>query len=398
MLRKSAVNINPKPKWHFNMSEEKPKHFIVYGHGVSMSLIENIAATNTTATEIPTSQGLYPAGRPFVEFWPKVAGYGEEEITANLAGIKNSVVTIVQSVGKPYADNFTFAKLAANNAKRFGARIVHMVFPFLDLREDKEYSDRGTSFANPIDARELAAAGADFVTFMAPHSKAGVEQYKQVFGRNISIVEMPEIIIPILKERFKDKIPTLVNGAPDGWNKPGDQAFQCAIDIATALHGDGEHSPHLFGIEKIRSDVGVSRAVSFHGNVGGKIALSADDMFDGGGTSIHAAEEADAHGAAETYTIAAHGLFSKTLAPFLAARNKAGGLLINQVITTNTLPVERSIEEVRRQFPNIKDRIHVADVSSFVNREIIRVLDQAEHIAREARNIERPGNGTFKRQ
>ena len=150
------------------------------------------------------------------------------------------------------------------------------------------------------------------------------------------------------------------------------------------MHGETGHETHLFGIEKERTGVGQSQILSFHGNVAGKIAVSADDMFDGGGTSIHAAEQANANGAKETCVAAAHGIFSKSLSPFLAARNKDGGLLIRQVITTNTLPVERAIAEVRSQFPNIKDRVLVADVSPFVVREMEQVLDRAEQVARES--------------
>lgn len=182
----------------------------------------------------------------------------------------------------------------------------------------------------------------------------------------------------------------MVNGAPDGWNKPTDQAFGCAVAIAKALHGE-DYQQHLFGIEKQRTGVGQSNILSFHGDVHGKIAITADDMFDGGGTSIHAAEQARAHGAAQTFVAATHGIFSKSLSPFLAARDANGELLIQQVITTNTLPVERAVAEVRSQFPNIRDRILVADVSPFVVREMELVLARADQIAREAAANQRGG-------
>lgn len=370
----------------------KKKHFIVYGKGLSLDLIENIAK-QTKATEIPTSQGTYiDQGMPYVEFWPRVAGYSEEQIENAKTELKGSTVTIVQSVGRPYAENFAYAKLAANNAKRFGAKNVHMIFPFYDLREDKDYPDRGTSFANPIFAKELADAGVDYVTFMAPHSKAGVEQFRQVFGKNVSVIEMPEIMVPLLKEKFGDEAHNIANGAPDGWNKPNDQAFSCAVDIAKALHGKSDHQQHMFGIEKERTGVGESHVHAFHGNVEGKTAVLADDMFDGGGTSIHAAQQADKHGAKGVYTAAPHGIFSKGLAPFLAARDKGGGLLIDQVITTNTLPVEKAIADARSQFPNIRERIHVADVSPLIVREMERVASMDNQIAIESAKNKRGVN------
>lgn len=198
------------------MEENQRKHFVVYGKGLSMGLIEKIAAS-TNATEIPTSQGTYiEEGQPFVEFWPRVAGFDEETIRANKKSLENAVVTIVQSVGRPYSENFAYAKLATNNAKRFGAKVVNVIFPFYDLREDKDYPERGTSYANPIYARELASAGADHITFMAPHSKAGVAQFAEVFGKNVSVIELPEIMVPLLRAKFEDNIANLVNGAPDG--------------------------------------------------------------------------------------------------------------------------------------------------------------------------------------
>jgi len=366
------------------MEQPARKHFIVYGKGLSTDLVDKIAAS-TNAIQIPTSQGTYIGqGMPFVEFWPRVAGFNEDQIRDEKKKLDGSVVTIVQSVGRPYSENFAYAKLAANNAKRFGAKVVNVVFPFYDLREDKDYPNRGTSFANPMFAEELAAAGVDHVTFMAPHSKAGVEQFRKVFGKNVSVVEMPEIMVPLLKERFGDDVDNVVNAAPDGWNKPTDQAFSCAVDIAKSMHGEERYEGHLFGIEKERKAAGESQILSFHGNVDGKTAVLADDMIDGGGTMVHAAEQANAHGAKKIYTAAPHGIFSKTLSPLLAAHSKDGNLLIEQVITTNTLPVEDAIGEVRSQFPSIRDRVVVADVSPFVVREMEKVAGMADQVARES--------------
>ena len=374
------------------MASPERKHFVVFGKGLSMGLIENIAKS-TQATEIPTSQGTFiKDGMPFVEFWPKVAGFTEEQILTEKEKCKGSVVTIVQSVGRPYAENFAYAKLAANNAKSFGAKAVHMVFPFYDLRDDKAYPNRGTSFSNPMYARELHDAGVDYVTFIAPHSKAGVEQFAKEFGKNVSVVEMPDIMVPLLKDKFGQDADNVVNGAPDGWNKQDDQAFSCAVKIAESLHGGTDPKSHMFGIEKKREEPGVSIPLSFHGNVAGKTAVLADDMFDGGGTSIHGAEQADKHGAAEVYTAAPHGIFSKGLDPFLAARNKDGGLLIKQVITTNTLPVEDAIAEARSKFPNIRDRVLVADVSPFIVAEMDKVVRMADRVAIESQANRRKTN------
>ena len=371
------------------MAAPDRKHFVVFGKGLSMGLIENIAQS-TQATEIPTSQGTYiDGGMPYVEFWPKVAGFNEDQIRDGKQQLEGSVVTIVQSVGRPYAENFAYAKLAANNAKRFGAKAVHMVFPFYDLREDKDYPNRGTSFANPMFAKELASAGVDYVTFIAPHSKAGVEQFAETFGKNISVVEMPDIMVPLLKEKFGPDASNVVNGAPDGWNKPTDQAFSCAVEIAKSLHGEDDPQSHMFGIEKERQAAGQSHVVSFHGDVAGKTVVLADDMFDGGGTSIHAAEQADNHGAKEIFTAAPHGIFSKGLAPFLAARNKDGSLLVKQVVTTNTLPVENAIAEARSKFPNVRDRVLVADVSPFIVAEMDKVVAMADQVARESQANQR---------
>jgi hypothetical protein len=54
------------------------------------------------------------------------------------------------------------------------------------------------------------------------------------------------------------------------------------------------------------------------------------------------------------------------------------------VITTNTLPVEDAIGEVRSQFPSIRDRVVVADVSPFVVREMEKVAGMADQVARES--------------
>ena len=92
------------------------RHFVVFGKGLSLGLIENIAK-HTSATEIPTSQGTYiEGGMPYVEFWPKVAGFNEPQVQEEKKKLEGSIVSIVQSVGRPYAENFAYAKLAADNA------------------------------------------------------------------------------------------------------------------------------------------------------------------------------------------------------------------------------------------------------------------------------------------
>lgn len=375
------------------MENEKPASYILYGPGTSIGLIEKMAA-RTSAIEIPTSQNTYiPQGQPFAEFWPGVAGWTEEQVVEEKRKLEGKTVTIVQAVGRPYAENFYYAKLAANNAKRFGAAFVHMIFPFYDLREDKDFPQRGTSFANPMAAAELAMAGVDYVTFIAPHSKAGVTQFAKVFGRNISTVELPDIMIPIMREKFGSNIGNLANGAPDGWNKQTDQAFSCAVQIAKELHGEETHLKHMFGIEKIHHANGETNSVSFTGDVKGKTVVSADDMFDGGSTSIDGGKLADKAGAAEIYLAAPHGIFSKGLARFLAARNEAGGLLVKQVITTNTLKVEDAITAARSQFPNIRERMAVYDVSPFIERERLKVLENLPQHLREAKSIPRPNFG-----
>ena len=75
-----------------------------------------------------------------------------------------------------------------------------------------------------------------------------------------------------------------------------------------------------------------------------------------------------------------------------AARNKDGGLLIKQVITTNTLPVEDAIAEARSKFPNIRDRVLVADVSPFIVAEMDKVVRMADRVAIESQANRRKTN------
>ena len=358
------------------MEGNQRKHFVILGRGLSGNLMKGVSEGCEGAKIIATSQGTYsPDGATFAEFWPKVARYTSEEIAQQKLEMQGSVVTIVQSVGPNYSENWEYVKHAVDDARRFGAKTINVIFPFFDLREDKDLPDRGTSLANPRYARELAMAGADHVTFMAPHSKAGVRQFAEIFGSNVSVVEMSEIMIPACKKMFGGNLGKLINGAPDGWNKPGDQAVECAKSIANALHGTDKGK--LFGIVKERTAPGVSSIVDFIGDVQGKNTVLADDMFAGGDTTIHAGQRLDQEGAALVIPMAAHGLFLKGLAPFLSARNSKGMSLFESIITTNSLPVEKAMDEARFMFPDVDNRVNVIDLSPLVRREIARGYELA---------------------
>lgn len=91
--------------------------------------------------------------------------------------------------------------------------------------------------------------------------------------------------------------------------------------------------------------------------VEGKICLTFDDMIDGGGTMVTAAETLKKSGAKEVYVAATHPIFSGKAAKRLLNSE------IDKVFVTNTLPVGRAQEKMG-------DRLKVVEVGPLIGRAI----------------------------
>ncbi len=107
-------------------------------------------------------------------------------------------------------------------------------------------------------AREIKQSGADHITIVTPHSNAGVEQIREHFGKNVELIKASDLFIEHIKKQYEGKLDKLSIGAPDGHNKPNDQAVNRAKKIAQAIYGDDWQS-HFFSIEKER--LGPGRAI-----------------------------------------------------------------------------------------------------------------------------------------
>ena len=362
-----------------------PNHYLILQKGLSSHVIDALTERFGEENIIPASMGKFPGGAEFVENHP----FSRNDFAKNHEKIQGSIVTIVQSTGEPCAENLFYAKLAAENAKRAGAKIVQGVFPFQEyMRQEKDELNinRFSSMANQLVVKELAMAGFDYVSLVTPHSQEGIDQYKEIFGNNFSYVQATDVYAEYFKQKYGASMENLVIGAPDGMDKPNDQGQKRAEDIAKALFGDN-YAEHMFAIQKTRRGPGVSEITGFRGEVQGKIAVIIDDMIDSGGTMVHAAEELKKRGAIEVDASAVHGIFSKGLPEILRHRDINDRFFVDKAIVSNTLPVERKIDEAKFELPGVNKRVEIIDISKHLVKEIEQMVQKQALVIAESQKV-----------
>lgn len=359
------------------MEQTEPKHYVILQPGLSDSVIDALTAQYGEENIIPASIAKFVDKEEFTEGFP----FNRDEFEKNKEKFKGNIITIVQSTGEPCSENLFYAKLAADVAKRAGAKIVNGVFPYQAwMRQEKDELEIGrfSSMANPMIAKELKAAGFDHVTLFTPHSEEGINQYKQVFGNNFAYVNATKVFIDQIKKQFPN-LDDIVIGAPDGLDKPDDQGQKRAEDIAKALFGD-DYKNHMFGIQKKRRGPGKSEIVRFEGNVKGKTAIVVDDMISTGGTMVHAAEELKKQGADKVVIASIHGILANGLPELLRHRDANDNFFIDNIMISNTLPVEQKIRAGKFELPGILKRVQVMDISSYIIQAIEEVKQKTNQM------------------
>lgn len=171
-----------------------------------------------------------------------------------------------------------------------------LFMPYLPYgRQDKAIKN-DQSFALHSFARVLNALNFDKVSCLDPHSDAA-----KLLINNLRVIEPIEYIgqtINIVKPAclcFPDK------GAADRYGELFPQM------------------PSVFASKVRNQETGEITGLELHGDVKMKSVLMVDDICDGGMTFIKLAEKLKTGGAINIYLYVTHGIFSKTLAPLVAA-------------------------------------------------------------------------------
>lgn len=314
------------------------KPLLLVGNGVSQSCVDDLCARGDFEL-LPATFGTFNSDEPFVEL---MRGQ-EKRHAANIDALQGRKVYVLQSTAAPVSRNVQHLLQAVHTLKHYGAAEVTAIMPFAAfMRQDRAFKERFTSIAADLFARQLKAAGADGVITFAPHSKGAIALYQNVFGANFTALHVTDLFAQDIKTRFSAQASSLCIGAPDGADKPQDEGQARARDLAAAVFGKTDAAAlaaRMFRISKTHTGVSDTKVTGFDGHVTGKHCVIVDDMIDGGGTMINAANLLKAQGALSVTCYAAHGILSGgALERLTAAMHDGMHPSIDKLVLADTVP------------------------------------------------------------
>ena len=109
------------------------------------------------------------------------------------------------------------------------------------------------------------------------------------------------------------------------------------------------------------SSGGVVRGEALVGNVEGCTAIILDDLISTGGTVAHAARACKAHGAANAFAAATHGLF------IAGAAELIGEPAVDKIVVTDTVPPFRLAPDT------IGTKVQVLEISPLIAQAVRRI-------------------------
>jgi ribose-phosphate pyrophosphokinase len=235
-----------------------------------------------------------------------------------LESVRGSDVFIVQSLCDPVNKNLMELLVMVDAAKRASAESIVAVIPWYAYSRQ----DRKTKPREPITARLVAemlkVAGADRIMTMDLH----VGQIEGFFSFPVDhLTAMHTFVDHFVDEGFQNAPDTVVV-APDTGEVKMAKRLADHLALPWAI------------VNKIRRGPGESEVTHVIGEVSGRRAILIDDIIDGGGTMVGAAEALLSEGATEVYAAATHAVFSGR------AYERIEESPIREVVVTDTLPLK----------------------------------------------------------
>ena len=278
---------------------------------------------------VPTSAYDFSNGEIFVRFQDSVRG---------------SDAFVVQSVTTPVNTWLMEALLMVDALKRASAKRITVVLPFYPYaRQDKKHRGR-----EPISARLVAdmfkTAGAHRLMTVDLHTA----QIQGFFDGPVDHLFALPLLADHVQANWGDG--DLVVVSPDAGRVRVAERWTDRLGCGLAII-------HKRRDPNVPNEVKVGEVV---GQVRGKTCILVDDMIDTGSTITKAAELLFDNGAADVIVTATHGVLSGP------AVDRLKNSRINEVVVTNTLPIEDD-----RRF----DGLQVLSIAPLIARAIREVFE-----------------------
>jgi ribose-phosphate pyrophosphokinase len=240
-----------------------------------------------------------------------------------LENVRGRDVFIIQPTCSPVNNNLMELLIMIDAFKRSSAARITAVIPYYGYgRQDRKDKPR-VPISSKLVADLLTAAGTDRILSMDLH--AG--QIQGFFDIPVDHLYAAPVLIEYLKDL---QIPNLTLVSPDAGGVERARAFARRLDAALAV------------IDKRRTAPNKAEVLHIIGQVSGRNVIICDDMIDTAGTLVNTVLALRKKKAERIFACATHGILSGP------ALEKLRGVPIEQIVLTNTVPLERS-----RLLPNM---------------------------------------------
>jgi ribose-phosphate pyrophosphokinase len=251
--------------------------------------------------------------------------------------VRGEDVFLVQSTCTPTNHHLMELLIMIDAARRASAHRITAVMPFYGYaRQDRKDQPRVPITAKLV-ANLLVSAGANRVLTMDLHS----QQIQGFFDIPVDHLFASPVFFKYLEQM---RGPDMVVFSPDVGGMKMAAAYAGILGAQLGM------------VWKKRTSATTVQAVNIVGDVAGKDVLLVDDITETAGTLVNAAKILREHGAKSVRAAVSHALLSPM------AYERLGGGVIDELITTNTIPVEA------RGLP-----IRVLSVASILGEAIKRI-------------------------
>ncbi len=274
-----------------------------------------------------------------------VTKFSDGEILIQInENIRGSDVFVIQPTCRPVNDNIMELLLMIDALKRASARRITAVIPYYGYaRQDRKVQPR-VPISSKLIADLLEAAGANRILGIDLHAA----QIQGFF--NIPVDHL--YAAPILHDYFRKRgFVDLVIVSPDAGGVERARAFAKRLNASLAI------------IDKRREWANVSKVMHVIGDVKNRDAVILDDMIDTAGTITQAADAIKANGAGRVFAACTHAVLSG------AAIQKINDSSLEEVIATDTIPLQDKIEKCRK--------LTVLSISALLAEAIKRIHDES---------------------
>jgi ribose-phosphate pyrophosphokinase len=254
----------------------------------------------------------------------------------NLENIPDSLIHIIVSLDEYLGKDFAKFATIVESLKKIGKKI-HAIIPFAPYsRHDQANSQYSAVMADSF-PKNLKQMGIDYVSTIDIHSNKATEYYQKYFNQTVKFYSTTDLFYEQIKNFHITK--QIVIGAPDGANKPHDQAQERGKNLAIKYFGQYEPEK-MFFIEKRQTSTS-TEIVNFIGNVQNKTCIIIDDIMVSGSTIMNAAKLLREKGAKEIIACVTHIVTDRKLLERIIASKLFNKLLVTDTISAIYLKNEK---------------------------------------------------------